>query len=90
MATFHLLRTKSGKLVVTTERVLTPDEMNRIANYFQTWSEGPAGVLVIPDCVIELEVADDEITLARPPVAPAEARRGIDASPPAEVDAQSR
>jgi hypothetical protein len=69
MATFHLVRTRSGKLLLTTEQTMRPEEMNDVAAYLQAWSEGPdTGVLVIPDCVFELEVVDDEITLVGPAV----------------------
>jgi hypothetical protein len=70
MATFHLLRTREGRLLLTTERVMRHDEMDQAARYLQTWSEGPTnGVLLIPDCVFELEVVDGDITIVQPAVA---------------------
>jgi hypothetical protein len=70
MATFHLLRTREGRLLLTTERVMRSDEMDQAARYLQTWSEGPTnGVLLIPDCVFELEVVDGDITIVQPAVA---------------------
>lgn len=70
MSTFHLVRTRSGKLLITTEEIMPPAHMDQVARYLQTWSEGPEnGVLLIPDCVFELEVVADEVTLVGPALA---------------------
>lgn len=57
MTTFTLFKTKSGRLLITTEQKMDRQQLDEVMLHFDQWSKGPDGAtLLIPDCAYAGEI----------------------------------